>query len=204
MFGKAICIVLLSVGISACSLNQEAFSTDTPPTDEPLTITVAHTPTPIPQMDTVNLPLVHIDNGLGIEFNYPESWRIEGNPGDLIQLYSPPSNSPNPRPQGGGFPEDETKIEFIANHPGNPYQTLDEWITFQEQPQQGPGGQVLFIERVTLPSGILAVRSAFGQQLDGSEIPSLVIEHNGRLILIAGYGDTTRFDEVVNTIRPAQ
>jgi hypothetical protein len=160
-------------------------------------------PTPTQESASGTTSLTHTDASLGIAFDYPEGWRIEGTPGDLIQVFSPPGSGDNPRPQGDGFPEDETKIEFILSNPGNPYQNIDEWIAFSEQPSQGPGGSLISSEKLTLPSGIPAARGTFGNRPDGSETPTLVIEHNGRLIIITGFGDTTRFDEVVNTIRPA-
>jgi hypothetical protein len=184
----------LIVAALACNVSED--------TSENTTLPTAENVTPLPSTSS-DLPQTHTDSALGIAFDYPEGWRIEGNPGDLIQVFSPPGSGDNPRPQGDGFPEDETKVEFIANHPGNAYQTIDEWIAFSQQPSQGPGGDLLFSEKLTLQSGIPAARAAFGQQVDGSENPVLAIEHNGRLILITGFGDTARFDEIVNTIRPS-
>jgi hypothetical protein len=188
--------IILILAALACNVSEEASETATPPTADAANVT--------PQTSGgSDLPQTHTDSALGIAFDYPEGWRIEGNPGDLIQVLSPPGSGNSPRPQGDGFPEDETKIEFIASNPNNPYSNIDEWIAFSEQPSQGPGGDLLFADTLTLPSGISAARGAFGTELDGSENPVLVIEHDGRLIIITGFGDTARFDEVVNTIRPS-
>ena len=181
-------IIFLLITALACNLSSDGSDdADTPST---------------PTQES-GLPQTHTDADLGIAFDYPDGWRVEGTPGELIQVFSPPGSGDNPRPQGDGFPDDETKIEFIPSHPGNPFQTIDEWIAFSEQPSQGPGGSLVSSEKLTLPSGIPAARGTFGNRPDGSENPVLAIEHNGRLILITGFGDTTRFDEVVNTIRPS-
>ncbi|MGH2524910.1 MAG: hypothetical protein ACRDH2_20575, partial [Anaerolineales bacterium] len=97
-----------------------------------------------------------------------------------------------------GVPTDVTKIDVL----GMPtvFQTLDELVAQQKESLANSNGAVLSEERLQLPSGLEAVRmrlSGFDESL------ALFAIVNGHPVILAAYGDLSRFDEVARTLRPA-
>jgi hypothetical protein len=150
-----------------------------------------------------DLTQTHIDMVLGMAFDYPSGWFIEGRPGELIQLYSERVNQLG---DSQGYPPDATKIEFIVGSERDVYQTIGDYLNFHRQPehQNGPGGRMISEELVTLPSGFPAAKVSFTGGMAGDTIiPSMVVEVRGRLVHVTCYGDTSRFDEIIATLRKA-
>lgn len=184
--------VLLVMGLAACSLGTASqpsgVTEDTTANDESVT----------PGADMTQ---IHTDDVLGISITYPAGWYVEGTAGSLIQIYSPQTNStPLPRPQGGGFPSDRTKVEIIAGHPGDS-RSLDQQLADTRAQSDGPGGQLAWERPLELP-GMRAIRYQLVGGA-GGDVPAIIIDYNGQILHVAGYGDTTRFDEITSTLRPA-
>jgi hypothetical protein len=122
-------------------------------------------------------------------------------PGDLIQLYSPSALTPEPG-RVEGYRSDQTKIEFIKIHPGSPYKTIDEFITFNQQQEGGANpGTLEVLNRLMLDGDIPAARLQFTSDNTGEVFAQMIFELNGALISAAGYGDISRFDEILGTLK---
>jgi hypothetical protein len=181
---QSIAAIMLAMVLAGCNL---AGAPETVP-DTP------GTPT-----ETSALPQTFIELQLGFMFDYPAGWRIDSVPGSLVQLYSHPEQASQPG-GGHGFPPDQTKIEFIPAHPGDGRQSIDEFLALEEMNSPGHGGTLSVLERLVLAGNIPAARIQYTGGQAG-DVPVMLVEVNGQLIQIAGYGDTARFDEIVRTLR---
>jgi hypothetical protein len=190
---KILLFSLLALLLAACNLTPEAASVITSVPAE----TSNTSASPAPGSD---LTQTHTDTVLGIQFNYPAGWIIaDGNKeGDLIQLYSPTALTP--QPGRVDVTPDMTKIEFMRLTPQNPYSTVEQFIEFHKQPGGASGSMVAEVNRMTLGGDLPAARLLSRGGMAG-DVPIVVFEVGEELVSIAGYGDASRFDEIVGTIR---
>ena len=97
------------------------------------------------------------------------------------------------------MPTNIVKIDIVTEP--NTTLTLEELVARQKQIIADNNGQVQLEESITLPSGLQAVRmlvSGFGESL------SLLTVINGHPVMLVGYGDLSRFDEVARTLRTVE
>lgn len=138
---------------------------------------------------------------LGYQFYYPDGWWVDAgtSPDSAVILFS------TPRDQMGagndGVPSDQTKIDFIPNHQGNSYRTIDGFIELwiNQSDQEGPGGRLDSYERFTI-NNIPALKAYFTGGM-GGDVMTIVLDLNGRLLHITAYGDIARFMDIVSTLQ---
>ena len=165
----------------------------------PAPTTELSTPTPEPASAPASLPQTHVDDVLGFAVDYPEGWWTDGQAGTLLQIFSA-GYTPS---EGGrmGFPDDHTKIEFIPGHPGDS-RSIEQRIADMRAEPDGPGGSIVSEAQITLQSGLTAHRLTMTGGMGGDTMrPVLLVVINGRILQVAGYGETSRFDEIVRTLR---
>lgn len=183
-------LLLLILSVAACNLNAE---NDTPTaTNTDVTATPDPASTPVTG-DT----LTYVDEEVGFAIDYPADWWIDAIPGNLLQIFSA-GYAPGIG-GGSGFPDDHTKVEIIPQHSGDS-RSLDEVLVDMRTVTAGPGGRMISETEVTLAGDITAHRLVFSNMVS-YEHPVLLAVINGRLLQVAGYGDTARFDEIVMTLR---
>ncbi|MFN8597203.1 MAG: hypothetical protein U0559_13600 [Anaerolineae bacterium] len=130
----------------------------------------------------------------GIEVDYPAGWILESS-GDGAILWSK-----QPVKVGvGGVPADVAKID-IGGELGSTV-TLDELVARQKQGVAEVNGKILSEEALTLASGLRAIRMSVSAMGDNVTLLTIV---NGHPVVLTGYGDLGRFDEVARTLRPIQ
>ncbi len=129
---------------------------------------------------------------VGFEFGYPAGWVLD-EAGDTDILWSQRPTAPGTE----GVPEDIVKIDISGE--SNTVMTLEELVARQKQGIASD--QIRSEEELTLPSGLRAVRmqvSAFGDSV------TLMTIINGHPVVLIGFGDLSRFDEVARWLRPSQ
>lgn len=145
------------------------------------------TPEPVLQLQTYQ-------NALGFEVDYPQGWIVD-EAGDTDILWSKKQSGPG----HDGVPANVVKIDIVAEP--NTTLTLEELLARQKQIIADGSGKILLEEAVTLPSGLPAVRmsvSGFGESI------ALLTVMDGHPVMLIGYGDLGRFDEVARTLRAVQ
>ncbi len=145
------------------------------------------TPEPVLQLQTYQ-------NALGFEVDYPQGWIVDET-GDTDIMWSEKLSGPG----HDGVPANVVKIDIVTEP--NTTLTLEELVARQKQITVDANGKILLEETITLPSGIPAVRMGVS---GFSESVSLLAVIDGHPVMLVGYGDLTRFDEVANTLRAVQ
>lgn len=130
----------------------------------------------------------------GVEVDYPAGWIVEGS-GDGAIFWS---RQPE-RVGVGGVPADVAKID-LSGELGTTL-TLDELVARQKQGVAEVNGKILSEEEWTLAGGLRAVR--LGVSAIGDNVTLLTIV-DGHPVVLTGYGDVSRFDEVARTLRAIQ
>ncbi len=134
------------------------------------------------------------NDAISFEVDYPQGWIVD-EAGDTDILWSEKSSGPG----HDGVPTNIVKIDIVTEP--NTTLTLEELVARQKQIIADNNGQVQLEESITLPSGLQAVRmlvSGFGESL------SLLTVINGHPVMLVGYGDLSRFDEVARTLRTVE
>jgi hypothetical protein len=131
------------------------------------------------------------NDAIHFEFDYPPGWIVDEG-GDLDILWSEKLSGPGK----DGVPANIVKIDIVTEP--NTTLTLDELVARQKASIADNNGQVLSEEAVTLGSGLPAVRMSVSGI---SESLSLLAVINGHPVMLVGYGDLSRFDEVARTLR---
>ncbi len=126
----------------------------------------------------------------GFELDFPASWLVDttGISNGVI-LRSQKAEGPGT----DGVPADVVKMDIVI-----PYVTvrsLDELVAWEKQGIADSGHAVLEEQQLQLPSGLRVVR----MRLEGALALLAVV--NGWPVIIAGYGDLSRFDNVARTLR---
>lgn len=131
---------------------------------------------------------------LGFEVDYPSGWLLESS-GDGAILWSKRLD----RVGVGGVPADVAKIDF-ASESGSTL-TLDELVARQKKGVAEVNGKILSEDEWTLAGGLRAVHMTVSAIGDNVTLLTII---NGHPVVLTGYGDMSRFDEVARTLRPIQ
>jgi hypothetical protein len=180
-------LLIMAVGLAACNLSATATKVPEP---------TAASDTGIDPVENT-LTETHVDSELGLAIDYPAGWRIEGHPGELVQIFSPLPSNYTPHPGGEPFPADQTKIEIIPQHSGDS-RSIAQIIADLYTDVASRGDRIEVEEPQTLASGLEGMRLQYS-----TGIPLFLTEINAQILYVAGYGDVSRFNEIVNTLRPA-
>lgn len=177
--------------VTGCNLSSLPAAPQTQPT--------AISPTSEPAADL--LTEEYADEQAGFALNYPAGWRVEPRPGEHVMLFSYPANHPLAVGGTEGVPPNLTKLDVILAHPGDP-RSIEQEIADYEANPNGPGGQLIARETVTLPSGISGYKLTFtGGMAGDAEIFSYLLRFGERKLYATAYGDTTLLDVIVATLR---
>ena len=130
----------------------------------------------------------------GVEVDYPAGWIVESS-GDGAILWS---KQPD-RVGVSGVPADVAKID-LGGELGSTV-TLDELVARQKKGVAEVNGKILSEEEWTLANGLRAVRMSASAIGDNVALLTVV---NGHPVVLTGYGDVSRFDEVARTLRVIQ
>ena len=162
-------------------------------TRAPTTATPAATPTlrPLPTGKTQT----YRNSGVGYEVDYPGDWLIDARSeaSGLVIMWSRRVNGPGT----DGVPDDVVKIDFV--NPAAPVQTLDEFVAWEKQIIADASHTVLDEKMVHLPSGLSAMQLHVSGMGEALVLLTMVNHHP---LGVAGYGDLSRFNAVVETLRP--
>jgi len=134
------------------------------------------------------------NDAISFEVDYPQGWVVDEG-GDTDILWSEKSSGPG----HDGVPANIVKIDIVTEP--NTTLTLEELVARQKQIIADSNGQVLLEEAITLGSGLPAVRmgvSGFGESI------SLLAVIDRHPVMLVGYGDLSRFDEVARTLRTVE
>ena len=115
--------------------------------------------------------------------------------GDLDLLWSEKLSGPGQ----DGVPANIVKIDIVTEP--NTTLTLDELVARQKAIIADSNGQIQLEEAVLLSGTLPAVRmlvSGMGESL------SLLAVIDGHPVMLVGYGDLSRFDEVARTLRTVE
>jgi hypothetical protein len=154
----------------------------------------APTITPEPSTTAPSNLQTYRNDTIGFEVDYPRGWIVD-EAGDTDIMWSERLTGPG----HDGVPDNVVKID-ITTEP-NTTMTLEELVARQKQIIADNNGQTLLEEATTLPSSLKAVRLGVAGFGDSVTLWTVI---NGHPVMLTGYGDLTRFDEVANTLRPIQ
>jgi hypothetical protein len=150
--------------------------------------------TPEPAMTVPAEWETYRNDAILFEIDYPPGWIVDEG-GDLDILWSEKASGPGQ----DGVPANIVKIDIVTEP--DTTLTLEELVARQKQIIADSNGKVLLEEAITLGSGLPAVRmgvSGFGESV------SLLAVINGHPVMLVGYGDLSRFDEVARTLRTVE
>ena len=134
------------------------------------------------------------NDAIRFEVDYPQGWIVDEG-GDLDILWSEKLAGPGQ----DGVPPNIVKIDIVTEP--NTTMTLEELVARQKQIIADNNGAVLMEEAITLPLGLPTVRmsvSGFDESI------SVLAVINGHPVMLVGYGDLSRFDEVARTLRAVE
>jgi len=156
---------------------------------ETTTTMPAPTATPVP----ANIQTYH-NTVVGFELDYPTGWIIDtGNESSgIVILWSKKVEEPGI----DGVPADVAKIDIV--NPTVSVKSLDELVTWEEQIIADASNTGVHETQVQLPSGLAAV---FLQGSKAGELTALLTLVNNQPLIIAGFGDVSRFMDITLTLR---
>lgn len=136
------------------------------------------------------------DTSVGFELDYPAGWVVDstGISNGVILWSTKPEG-----PGSDGVPANVVKMDVVTMPDVS--LTLDELVAQQKAEVANVNGSILAEERLTLASGLEAVRlhtSSLGEAI------SLLAIINGHPVYVTGFGDISRFDEIARTLRPTK
>ncbi|HTP08735.1 MAG TPA: hypothetical protein VMP08_10815 [Anaerolineae bacterium] len=134
------------------------------------------------------------NDAIHFEIDYPPGWIVEES-GDTDILWSEKPIGPG----HDGVPNNVVKIDIVTEP--NTTTTLEELVQRQKQIIADSNGKVLLEEPVTLGSGLPAVRIGVSGIADSVILLAVI---NGHPVMLVGYGDLGRFDEVACTLRSVE
>ncbi len=134
------------------------------------------------------LDATYVESSMDYAFDYPSTWYVYQN-GPIVLGSIPFDFSGD-----GDIPAGEVKIDFHIV----PLTTLESIVTEIRRSAEINSFQIVREDFLTLPSGLEAVRYEF----DGGWSPvALYTVVNGSGLNALGFGDVTRFDAIVMTLR---
>lgn len=174
------------VPLNMVSLPDGTYTVDVNGVSTTFTWPSAPTVTPEPIISTYRNTLA------GFELDYPVGWLLD-EAGDTDILWSQRPTGPG----AGGMPSDVVKID-VSSEP-NTTMTLEELVARQKQGIASD--QILSEEELELPGGLRAVRMQVSALGDSVTLMAVI---EGHPVVLTGFGDLGRFDEVARTLRPSQ
>ena len=150
--------------------------------------------TPEPAMTVPAEWETYRNDTINFEVDYPEGWIVD-EAGDTDILWSEKSSGPG----HDGVPTNIVKIDIVTE--SNATTTLEELVQRQKQIIADNNGKVLLEEAITLPSGLPAVRMGVSGFADSIALLTVINQHP---VMLVGYGDLSRFDEVARTLRAVE
>jgi hypothetical protein len=148
---------------------------------------------PTPSARLVGATTTHIDRLVGYTIDYPQGWYLTGEAGGTTILTSFPLEQPG----RGGLGAGQAKIDLLPAEP-NRCISLQQLV---EDVRNG-GGKILWEQQWLLADGTPAVRMQIGSDVFGESAVLLTVV-NGRCLRLAGMGDTSLFDAIATSLRPA-
>ena len=131
------------------------------------------------------------NDAIHFEIDYPPGWIVD-EAGDTDILWSEKPSGPG----HGGVPTTIVKIDIVTEP--NTTLTLDELVARQKQIIADSNGQVQLEEAVLLSGTLPAVRMLVSGMSESLSLLAIIDEHP---VMLVGYGDLSRFDEVARTLR---
>jgi hypothetical protein len=148
---------------------------------------------PTPSARLVGATTTHIDRLVGYAIDYPQGWYLTGEAGGTTILTSFPLEQPG----RGGLGAGQAKIDLLPAEP-NRCISLQQLV---EEVRNG-GGKILWEQQWLLADGTPAVRMQIGSDVFAESAVLLTVV-NGRCLRLAGMGDTSLFDAIATSLRPA-
>jgi hypothetical protein len=191
MFRQLAFPLILILALTACVQAQAYPAPSHSATVPPVMATAIPSPTLIPT--TVNTQTYH-NTIVGFELDYPMGWIIDtsNEASGTIILWSRKVEGPGV----DGVPADVAKIDIV--NPEVSVKSLDELVTWEEQIIADASNVVVSETRLQLSSGLAAV---FLQGSQAGELTALLTVVNDQPLIIAGFGDVSRFMDIVQTLR---
>jgi hypothetical protein len=189
-------LLFLSALLSGCSVSLRSMIATPVPTTLPTPIAERFALPPIaptPPARLVGATATYTDRLVGYAIDYPQGWYSAGEAGGTVILTSFPLEQPG----RGGLGADQAKIDLLPATP-NECASLQSLV---EEVHSG-GGKILWEQQWLLAEGIPAVRMQIGSDVFG-ESTVLLTRINGRCLRLAGMGDTSLFDAIATSLRPA-
>jgi hypothetical protein len=142
----------------------------------------------------VNTQTYH-NAAVGFEVDYPQAWLIDATneASGTVILWSRKVDGPG----RDGVPADVAKIDII--NPSITVQSLDELVAWEKHIIADGSHNVLHEKAVQLPSGLAAVQLHVSGVGEALVLLTLV---NHQPLIVAGYGDLSRFSGVAQTLQP--
>lgn len=191
MFRQLAFLLILILALTACVQAQ------TYPMAAPSATVSLLTTTPMPALTATPVPAniqTYRNTVVGFELDYPTGWIIDtGNESSgTVILWSKKVEEPGV----DGVPADVAKIDIV--NPAVSVNSLDELVTWEEQIIADASNTGVHETQVQLPSGLAAV---FLQGAKAGELTALLTLVNNQPLIIAGFGDVSRFMDIVKTLR---
>jgi len=150
--------------------------------------------TPEPAMTVPAEWETYRNDAISFEVDYPQGWIVD-EAGDTDILWSEKLSGPGQ----DGVPPHIVKIDIVTEP--NTTMTLDDLVARQKQSIADSNGKVLLEEAIKLESGLSVVRMGVSGMADSISLLTVI---NGHPVMLVGYGDLSRFDEVARTLRTVE
>jgi hypothetical protein len=150
--------------------------------------------TPEPAMTVPAEWETYRNDAISFEVDYPQGWIVD-EAGDTDILWSEKLSGPGQ----DGVPANIVKIDIVTEP--NAMTTLEELVQRQKQIIADSNGKILLEEAITLPLGLPAVRMGVSGFADSIALLTVINQHP---VMLVGYGDLSRFDEVARTLRAVE
>lgn len=197
-------LLFLSALLSGCSVSLRSMIATPAPTALPTPIWDFLVPdeaerfalplvAPTPPARLAGATATYTDRLVGYAIDYPKGWYLTGEAGGTTILTSFPLEQPG----RGGLEADQAKIDLLPAEP-NQCSSLQQLV---EEVRNG-GGKILWEQQWLLAEGIPAARIQIGSDAFGESAVLLTVV-NGRCLRMAGMGDTSLFDAIATSLRPA-
>jgi hypothetical protein len=191
MFRQIAFLIILILALTAC-VQAQAYPTSFPSaTVKPVKATAIPSPTLIPT--SINTQTYH-NTVVGFELDYPLGWVIDtsNEASGTVILWSKKVEGPGI----DGVPADVAKIDIVI--PAVSVRSLDEVVTWEEQIIADASNTVVHETQLQLPNGLAAM---YLQGVKAGELTTLLTLVNSQPLIIAGFGDVSRFMDIIQTLR---
>ena len=191
MFRQLAFLLIHILALTAC-VQSQAYPMSVPSATVSL-VTITTMPVPTATPVPANIQTYH-NTVVGFELDYPTGWLIDtrNEASGTVILWSR-------KVEGRGIdgvPADVAKIDIV--NPAVSAKSLDELVTWEEQIIADASNTVVHKTQLQLPNGPAAVHL---QGAKAGELTALLTLVNNQPLIIAGFGDVSRFMDIVKTLR---